>query len=92
MAPRAVFPTPFRWIYYVAKYVYRCRQPESRGKTEVMLKKKKYFELLKKLIGLDQQKTNNKKKCEVDKLQRKLNDSQQLVIELQRKLFKSTNE
>lgn len=99
LAPRAVFPTPFRWIYYVAKYVYRCRQPERRGKTEVMMKKKKYFELLKKLIGLDQQKTGNKKKSEVnilankvDELQTKLNNSQQINNELQRKLLELTKE
>ena len=63
------------------------------------MKKKKYFELLKKLIGLDQQKTGNKKKSEVnilanqvDELQTKLNDSQQINNELQRKLLELTKE
>ena len=64
-----------------------------------MMKKKRYFELLKKLIGLDQQKTGNKKKSEVnilanqvDELQTKLNNSQQINNELQRKLLELTKE
>ena len=30
--PRAVFPAPFRWIYYSAKFVYRFKLQRKAGK------------------------------------------------------------
>ena len=46
MEPRAIFPVPFRWFYYLATTVYRSK----KSKEQNTLKQKKYFCLLRELI------------------------------------------
>ena len=48
MVPRAIFPVPFRWFYYLAKTVYT----HKKNKDQDLIKQdeKKYFCLLRELI------------------------------------------
>ena len=46
MEPLQIFPVPFRWIYYLAKAVYKCKKIDHANKQD----KKKYFCLLRELI------------------------------------------
>ena len=59
MEPLQIFPVPFRWIYYVAKAVYKCKKTGHDNKQD----KKKYFCLLHKLI-INRQKAKFKKSSE----------------------------
>ena len=48
LAPRETFPMPFRWIYWLAKIVYKCKKKNyvEAAKQD----KQKYFFLLRELI------------------------------------------
>ena len=48
MAPREIFPAPFRWFYWIAKAVYNCKK--RRSLEPVRQDKQKYFLLLRELI------------------------------------------
>jgi hypothetical protein len=51
LAPRAIFPPPFRWIYYFAKFARYCK--ERRGRAEDVTGsdgRDDYFQLLQRLI------------------------------------------
>ena len=55
LAPRAVFPSPLRWIYYLAKFIYRRKNEKKQGRNESNIQKTRYFQLLKHLILAKQQ-------------------------------------
>ena len=56
MTPRACFPSPFGFFFYITKFIYHLKNPKptSRKRSE----KKKYFKLLKELISVAQQREN----------------------------------
>ena len=49
LPPRAAVPSPFTWVYYIARAVYRSKGGSLEPPREVE-EKKKYFQLLKKLM------------------------------------------
>ena len=51
-APRTVFPAPLRWIYLLAKYVYRSKKSAELGKEDITRRKTKYFYLLRQLVKM----------------------------------------
>ena len=55
---KATFPTPFQTIYYIAYFVYKCKNGQQRNPRKVDKEKEKgkeYLKLLKKLIDIQQQ-------------------------------------
>ena len=56
LSPRAAVPSPFTWVYYIARAVYRSKGGNLEPAQEVEEKKKKYFQLLKKLILIKERK------------------------------------
>ena len=54
MAPRAVFPAPFRFIYWLAKWIYK-QKLKSEAMKENMDQKEAYYMLLKRLLALKHQ-------------------------------------
>ena len=56
MTPRACFPSPFGFFFYITKIIYRLKNPNptSQRRSE----KKRYFKLLKELITVAQQREN----------------------------------
>lgn len=56
MTPRACFPSPFGFFFYITKFIYRLKNPNptSQRRSE----KKRYFKLLKELISVAQQREN----------------------------------
>ena len=58
MKSKATFPTPFQTIYYIAYFVYKCKNGQQRNPRKVDKEKEKgkeYLKLLKKLIDIQQQ-------------------------------------
>ena len=59
LSSRAAVPSPFTWVYYIARAVYRrkggCLEPSKEVE-----EKKKYFQLLKKLILIKEQKEHER--------------------------------
>merc|ERR1719391_1182389 len=51
-APRTVFPAPLRWIYFLAKYVYRSKRSTGMGKEDINRRKSKYIYLLRQLVKM----------------------------------------
>ena len=51
-APRTVFPAPLRWIYFLAKYVYRSKRSTGMGKEDINRRKTKYIYLLRQLVKM----------------------------------------
>ena len=51
-APRTVFPAPLRWIYFLAKYVYRSKRSAEMGKEDITRRKTKYIYLLRQLVKM----------------------------------------
>merc|ERR1712020_726397 len=56
LSQRAAVPSPFTWVYYIARAVYRSKGGDLEPSKEVEEKKKKYFQLLKKLILIKERK------------------------------------
>jgi len=56
--PHAAFPPPFQWVYLIVQMVYNIKKKEASKREErnVMDKKKKYFDCLKEVIQVKQQK------------------------------------
>merc|ERR1712210_299945 len=50
--PRRVFPAPLRWVYFLAKYVYRSRTRTETGKEDIARRKTEYIYLLRKLVDM----------------------------------------
>ena len=48
MAPLQIFPVPFRWTYYIAKAVYKCKT--SAGRHANKQDNLKYYKLVRRLI------------------------------------------
>ena len=55
LSSRAAVPSPFTWVYYIARAVYRSKGGSLEPAKEVE-EKKKYFQLLKKLILIKERK------------------------------------
>ena len=55
LSSRAAVPSPFTWVYYIARAVYRSKGGSLEPAKEVE-EKKKYFQLLKKLILVKERK------------------------------------
>ena len=56
MTPRACFPSPFGFFFYITKFIYRLKNPNPSSKKR--REKKKYFKLLKELITVAQEREN----------------------------------
>ena len=52
LATQAVFPSPFRWVYYLAHFVFQLK----RGRASTNQEKRTYLKLLKRLILTKQRK------------------------------------
>ena len=81
MEPRAIFPVPFRWFYYLARTVYT----HKKNKDQDLIKEdeKKYFYLLRELI-LNKQAADFEKSDED-----KIGDLRQDILNELRKLKKT---
>merc|ERR1719384_2543517 len=55
LSSRAAVPSPFTWVFYIARAVYRSKGGGLEPAKEVE-EKKKYFQLLKKLILIKERK------------------------------------
>ena len=56
LSSKTAVPSPFTWVYYIARAVYRSKGGSFEPSREVLEKKKKYFQLLKKLILIKERK------------------------------------
>ena len=80
MEPMEIFPVPFRWLYWVAKAVYKCKKSDRLEPYKQ--DKKKYFLLLRELIL-------NKQEAEYETSDEdKFNDLKKDLINEMRKLRK----
>ena len=60
LSPRAALPSPFTWVYYIARAVYRSKRGGLELSEEAVVEeKRKYFQLLKKLALIKERKEND---------------------------------